>query len=222
MIFSRKIIFRACLLCLLVVVLFFPGTLLCATTHHADCPPPYDVFKRPCHFNVLGWNFVIAAHGAGIRSKTNGISEKFALKIKANAYIENIQFSEYQGDILFILSVSDGDSGAGTVMLIDGVSLSPKWSVHIPGFNLSQGTIDSGFLYQAAIGFVSKIDLSNGRFIWEHKNLYDHERFSFNAFETPKLTGEYVIFKEIIQPGVKYKTPRIISVNNETGKINIK
>jgi hypothetical protein len=190
-------------------------------TLRADCPPPYDVFQRACKFKVSGWHYEIDAHGKGVRSRAIGVTAKFAIELYPKYYIEGIQFAEYDGDLLLVYSVSDGEAGGGIVTRLDGVSLSPKWSVPIDGFNLSPGIVERGFLYQAAFGFVSKLDLSNGHFAWKHGRLYDRKRYSFNAFEAPEVQEDQVLFRERVDPGAKYKAPRVIRVEKQSGRLSI-
>jgi len=51
---------------------------------------------------------------------------------------------------------------------------------------------DSSALYVTCIGFVGKIDLESGTFMWKYDNLYSHG--AFNDFRTPRIAGDSVIF----------------------------
>lgn len=207
---------------LLIVILLIPSITCGDVSSFADCPPIYDPGTYPCKFQVSGWSYAVETSGVGTRNDGNGMIQKFILGLEGKDYIGGIQFIAHHDDILLILSISDGDAGAGKVVLLDGESLSTKWSTHIPGFNLSQGLIEGGYLYQAAIGFVSKVDLSNGQFVWEHDGLYNRRQDSFNAFETPEISGGNVVFKESVHSGMNYKQPRTIVVNIDTGKIDVR
>jgi hypothetical protein len=195
-----------------------------SSTKQAHCPSFFGVTQsdETCNFFVSGWEYHIDSKGKGYRLKDQTVREDFALTINKNDYIEKIQFVTYEKDLILLYGVSDGDSAAGAVVRLDGKSLSIKWSVWIPAFNLSIGAIDSGFLYQAGIGFVSKIDLNAGKYVWKYDDLYDHVQGSFNAFEKPVIEDNKVIFREVKQPMATYDKPREIRVNTETGKITIK
>lgn len=207
---------------LIIVFLFAPSIALGAVSSFADCPPRYDAGAYPCEFQLSGWNYAVEASGIGTRTDRTGNIQNFILGLEEMDFIEGVQFFAHHDDVLLVLSITGGDGGFGRVMLLDGTSLLSKWSAHIPGFNLSQGLIEGEYLYQAAIGFVSKIDLSSGQFVWEHDGLYDVKQYSFNAFNTPEISGDNVVFKEAIPSGVNYNTPRTIVVNNDTGKIDVR
>lgn|GEM_PF-2110756 len=194
-----------------------------SSTKQAHCPLLFGMTQsdETCSFFVSGWEYHIDSKGRGYRLKDQTVREDFALTINENDYIEKIQFAVHEEDLILLFGVTDGDGAAGGIVRLDGKSLSIKWSVWIPAFNLSIGTVDSGFLYQAGIGFVSKIDLNSGKYVWKYDDLYDHVLGSFNAFEKPVIEDKVVIFREIKQPVATYDKPREIHVNIETGKITI-
>ena len=105
--------------------------------------------------------FSIGPQGMG-EVLNNGSNESFTVPVESHSHIEGIRYASFNGDIILIYGVSDWESGSSIAVRLDGKSLSIKWKLSIPGFNLSDGIIEDIYLYQAAIGFVSKINLEKG------------------------------------------------------------
>jgi hypothetical protein len=92
-----------------------------------------------------------------------------------------------------------------------------KWKRPIPGFNIGQGLIDGDYAYVTCIGFIAKVNLKNGAFMWRHDNLYQRGSGAFNSFELPEVDGNVVIFRESTDYLPKKKAT--IRVQRDTGKI---
>jgi hypothetical protein len=86
---------------------------------------------------------------------------------------------------------------------------------NIPGFNIGDVTIENNYAYITAIGFVSKLDLRSGKYIWKHTDLYQ-KNAAFGFFDRPKIQGGKVIFRGVSRDG---KAPRNIVVDKISGKI---
>ncbi len=66
---------------------------------------------------------------------------------------------------------------------------------------------------------VAKLNLIDGKIIWQHKNLYERETQAFNSFILPRKEGNIIIFKEDKVSSAKYDGIREIHVDDATGKI---
>jgi hypothetical protein len=185
----------------------------------ADCLPEFDPSK-PCLLAALRADYQVGFDGLCKRVASGERPTEIRLPLPKNARIDRVLYGEFQGDLLLIYEISDGESGWGAIVRLAPRSLVVKWHVNLPGFNLSKGTIEGSRLYQAGFGFVGAIDLTRGTFVWKHSGLYDRPRQSFNAFQPPEPAGREVIFRE--EP-VSHTTnpPRVIRVNKVTGKMTV-
>ncbi len=149
-------------------------------------------------FTLNGTAYEITKEGKLSRRSRNGRNAA-PLKIGSDEELSRIvYYAEHEGDLLILTEVNAGGSGASVLYRVDAVSLKTKWHVLIPGFNIANGLIEGNSVYVAAIGFVAKIGLRNGRYAWKHDNLYRKYKKdgAFNIFETPKLEDDRVVFKE--------------------------
>ena len=189
-------------------------------TQAAGCPLPYETTgEEYCSFSIAEYHFVIKQTGRGKRSINDQVTT-FKLRLRKGEYIEVLHYASYRRDLIIIAGVTDGESGGGTVYRLRGDSLLVKWILQVPAFNLSEGVIEDESLYLAGIGFVSRIDLEGGKYVWRHGNLYDRDRYSFNSFQRPVLSRKDVKFREELSSGHhKYTLPREIRINKGDGSI---
>ncbi len=197
-----------------------PPTAQSVSTAVADCLPEFDPSK-PCRFPALGANFEVTALGL---CKRIGVEERPAqiqLPLPKNCRIDRVLYGEFLGDLLLVYEISDRESGWGTAVRLEPRTLAIKWRLGLPGFNLSEGTIEEARLYQAGFGFVAAIDLTRGRYVWKHRGLYDHLSQSFNAFQRPEVVGTEVVFRE--KPATNAAiSQRTVRVEKATGKISFR
>jgi hypothetical protein len=167
-------------------------------------------------FSPSGYKYRISSSGRGRRTGSGIIPRSFNLRLdKGDSLERSIYHAGYQGDILLLCEVSDGDGGAGFITRLDGQTLRMKWKRWIPAFNTGQGLIENYFAYVTAHGFVGKVNLKSGAFVWKHDNLF-RDGDTFNVFEPPRIEGEAVLFKE----NTIYNPPaKTIKVHKQSGKI---
>jgi hypothetical protein len=169
------------------------------------------------------WSFSIGADkyevsNNGRAKRINGKKSvtNFRLPLANNEILSRIvYFARYKNDLILLCESSDGESGGGLIISFNGTTLKQKWQANISGFNVGQGLIENQFAYLTAIGFVAKIDLVTGKYVWKHNNLYKNS--AFNSFEIPELDGSNVIFTENKES--EQSSPNIIAVNKISGKI---
>ncbi len=178
-------------------------------------------------YGYESWNFPINTDkyeinkgGCGKKTSKNNVIKKFCFSIKDAAFIDKaIYFAEYQGDLVILGELSFGDSGSGFIVRINEKTLTTKWRTSIPTFNIAKGLIEDNSAYLAATGFVSKVDLESGKYIWKYDDLYRKydESGAFNVFLTPQVENNLVIFKE--EDTLKRGFNHQIHVNKSSGKI---
>jgi len=173
------------------------------------------------------WNFSIGEdkyeinkNGHGKKMKGNNSVDNFRFSIEDADYIDRvIYFAEYKNDLLLVGELSFGLDGGGFIICLDGKTLKTKWRTAIPSFNVAQGLIEDNSAYLAAVGFISKINLETGKYIWKHDGLYRKydESGAFNVFLTPQIKDDLIIFKEddTLNRGFNHQ----IQVDKSSGKI---
>ena len=166
-------------------------------------------------FSHANDNYTIFSSGRGLR-KRSGKTRSFKLQLSPSSHLtREIYHIEYQGDLLLICEETDEMYGGGFIVRLDGRTLKTKWRRYIQGFNVGQGLIGGKHAYVTGIGFVGKVDLSSGRYVWQHRGLYKEDRF--NSFELPEVHGETVIFREL--PHYIRKKQAVVKVDRASGEI---
>ncbi|RPH26839.1 MAG: hypothetical protein EHM93_19445 [Bacteroidales bacterium] len=82
--------------------------------------------------------------------------------------------------IIYSFSTLDGDSGS-TAKRISLKNKNIIWKTSIYGFNLVRPIIVNGYVYLSTIGFVGKLSVKTGEFIWGFDDFFKNGNFiSFN------------------------------------------
>lgn len=173
------------------------------------------------------WNFLIGdaafeiqKAGKVIKKDAKGRTANLRIKLDVDEELNRVvYFTEYKGDLILLCESNVFDGGSGFLMRIDQISLKSKWKTNIPAFNIARGLIENNFAYVAAIGFIGKIDLDTGKYLWKHDDLYYKydKTGAFNIFLTPQIKDDFVIFKEedTLMSGFDHQ----IKVSKTSGKI---
>ncbi|MDQ3130350.1 MAG: hypothetical protein M3Q99_06270 [Acidobacteriota bacterium] len=171
-------------------------------------------------FSIGKDKYEINKSGRGKRMKENSSVSTFRFSIEDADYIDRIiYFAEYKNDLLLVGELSFGLDGGGFIIRLDGKTLKTKWRTDISALNIAQGLIEDNATYLAGVGFVSKISLETGKYIWKHDDLYRKykESGAFNVFEIPKIEQNIITFTENQD---MYKRPQnIIKFNKTDGKV---
>ena len=153
--------------------------------------------------------------GKGKKINAQNRSANFSLPIGKDEIIERkIYLTEYKNDLLALYEISVGGDGGAYIVRFNGTNLKPKWQANVSGFNIGNGLIENQFAYVNAIGFVGKIDLETGKYIWKHDGLYQKYK-AFNAFDGISVTGNKVMFYE----EVTSQNVNSITLDKSDGKI---
>ena len=182
---------------------------------------PDEIEPSYFEFSASGHNYKILRNGRGKRTGGEVAARPFNLRLTKDDYLSRvIYYAEYQGDLLLTCEISDGESGAGFITRLDGRTLRMKWKRWIYGFNVGQGLIEDRYAYITAIGFLGKVDLRSGAYVWRHRNLYqvgENSDDAFNSFELPEIKGDTVLFTEA---EIHYRTKvATVQVNKLNGKV---
>ena len=173
-------------------------------------------------FEAGGFSYHIASNGNGRRTKGNK-TRRFNLRFDGPDFMEGLLFVVYEGDLLLACELNDGDAAGGLFVRLEQPSMRALWRQPVPTFNLGEPLREGTSLYLTGLGFVAKLDLRTGEYVWQHEDLYRDAEVvragvspdEFNSFETPELAGETVLFRA--RP--VYNRRRTLVVNKKTGKI---
>src|SRR3989304_6867690 len=163
-------------------------------------------------FSHSGKTCRLLSNGEGSCKSLDNKSVLFNLGINESDRISTVFSFLYSNDIYLIYEAHDHESGYVKIVRLDGQFLQSKWLTHIPGFNVGEGLVRDGFLYISAFGFIGKIDLKTGNYIWKHSELYLPPDY-FNSFERPTIVENIVYFPES-KPTYLKRQSLTIKVNN--------
>jgi hypothetical protein len=152
---------------------------------------------------------------AGVLTRVGGASRNLVPE-KNGSVSGSVRALELDADLLVLFELSDSEGGWGKLVRLSGTTLKVKWSADINSFNVG-GVVEGQSAYVTGMGFVGKVNLATGKYLWKHDGFYRKYRKSgaFNIIETPEIKGSTVVFTEK-QEG---KSPNVMSVNKMTGKI---
>ena len=195
-----------------------------SATRSAGCPSEFVIHHEgECAFAMGNWAYKLTTNGKLVRKK-DGSAQDLQLYF-GDDFVGAVHIAEYDGDIILIYEVEYGDGGAGKVSRLGNDPFEVKWTLHVPAFNLSTGLLRSPYLYQAGIGFVSKIDLGKGHYLWKHDDLYRLRSYPFSGpyafgnFEVPELEQGFVLFPD--RPYMPRDSVFVIRMDDETGEMSI-
>jgi hypothetical protein len=178
----------------------------------ADGSPIPEAFE----FERAGYHYRVASNGAGRRTKGDA-ARLFNLRLEGADWIERVYFGEYDDNVVLVCEVSDGESGAGFVARLEQPSMRALWKTDFEFFNVGQPLRDGPHLYLTGIGFVAKLDLRTGLYVWRHRRLYGRAGAgTFNSFEPPEISGDAVLFREKATGGA---APKTLRVGRKSGKV---
>jgi hypothetical protein len=166
-------------------------------------------------FELESFTYKIAWNGAGRRIK-GGSTRLFNLRLDGGDFMERVFYALHRENIILLCEVTDGESSAGFVARLEQPSMRARWKSHIPAFNVGPGLIEEEHVYVTGIGFVGRLDLRKGEFVWQHDDLYRRGGGGFNSFDVPTVEGDAVLFRE--RP-VGESPAKTLRVHRRTGKI---
>lgn len=160
-------------------------------------------------------SFQIHADGQGQIIPETGPQIAFNLNLFHGDYIESISYYQFRSHLMVIYQCASENFDNGVMVLLDPKDGSVKWLKKIPGFNLGAGPVEDHFIYVTAIGFVGKLDLNNGNFVWKLEGLFQNNG-SFSSFKRPVIQNDHIILSEddVIKTQLK-----VLSLNKHTGAL---
>lgn len=170
------------------------------------------------NFEIGSTRYKVLSSGQAARISDKNAVTKFRLPLGKNETVSsNVFFAQYKSDLILLYEANIGGEGLGYIASFNSASMKLKWKAVINGFNVGKGLMENQFAYLTAIGFVAKINLLTGKYVWKHDNLYNWNKNNggFNSFEIPELEKNNVIFTEKTHDN----RVNIIVANKTSGKI---
>ncbi len=184
-----------------------------------DCLPG-DPPER-ISFNLDGLEFEMSADGVGMATYPDKKEKRFSVPVNEHYTIRFLSFAKIHDDIFLLYEVSDSEGAGNKLSRLSGRTLELEWSIHIPAFNAGEPLWDGRYLYVTGIGFVGKVDISLGSYVWKHDGLYERHTNRFNSFSVPEKADSRMIFKDwdASVAGKNIPHEATILIDDETGKI---
>jgi outer membrane protein assembly factor BamB len=167
---------------------------------------------KPCDLQINGSIYHVETNGVLI-VKHSGKSSEVKVSLPKYFYIEQVQYQIHDNKILFIFGITDDDAGSAIIARFDPLNDQLLWSTETNAFNTSPLLISGSNIYVGGIGMVAKLKLSDGKIVWQHRDLYERDTGAYNAFILPKKEGNIIIFKEATH------LSREVHVDDTSGKI---
>ena len=184
-----------------------------ARTVGADAAPEARAFE----FEMNGFAYHVNANGNGRRTKGKRV-RGFNVRLDSGEFITRAGYSEYEGDLLLLLHTNIGAAGVGFVTRLEQPSMRGLWRHRIPAPDVGQPLREGVYLYVTGKGFVGKLDLRSGMYLWQSddRDYADRDRVkALGAFDVPELGGDAVLFRE--RP--VYNPRRTLVVDRKSGRV---
>ncbi|HEX3558016.1 MAG TPA: hypothetical protein VHU19_02365 [Pyrinomonadaceae bacterium] len=190
---------------------------------NAHAPQPSEVFQkaaetpadapRAFEFELSGFSYHVSANGNGRREKGDSV-RRFNLRLESGEEIAHVYFSKYEADLLLVCEAARGDA---FVARLEQPSMRARWKQRVPAHDIRAARAGDS-LYLAVKGFVARLDLRKGVFVWKHGDLFETREGQayFGSFEVPSVAGDTVSFREA---AVSPRPAKTIRVNRKTGQI---
>lgn len=165
---------------------------------------------------VSASNLEATVHEDGrVRGCRNG--NRFAFRLPTNeetSFLTKLYWAETDSTIVLTYIESQATEGASYLSVIHKSPVSVLDRAYVGGFNLQPPVFRGENLYLRAIGTVAKYNLSTLRFEWQHTDLYNRERGTYNGFSDPSFRkGNIILISEDHHP------PDTLIIDDATGRI---
>ena len=180
---------------------------------HPDAAPATQAFE----FEMNGFAYHVSANGNGRRTKGKRV-RGFNLRLDSGESVARALYTEYEGDLLLLLHTNIGAAGVGFVTRLEQPSMRGLWRHRIPAPDVGHPLRDGAYLYVTGKGFVGKLDLRSGMYLWQSddRDYADRDRVkTLGAFDAPELGGDAVLFRE--RP--VYNPRRTLVVDGKSGRV---
>jgi outer membrane protein assembly factor BamB len=186
-----------------------PNQFIIALSNDSIYASAHSFLWRAKHYKI---------NARGVMSVSNGSkNQQYRIRFSTQKtdVIEKLMVTEYQTNLVLVGEVNNGGEGAGFILILNRSNLKQQWLTWIPAFNVGIPLVRGNYIYLSGIGFIGKLNLSTGRYIWKHDDLY-RKNEAFNNFATPVIEGTTIVF---FGEGTSNKATNEIVVDHLSGKI---
>lgn len=142
-------------------------------------------------------------------------SDTATIDLSTEVYVDRAHLHQSDSILFIFYGETDMLSGTSYLEAYDLERLTLLYKTPIPGFNLGQPVIRDQMAYVSSLGFVGKIDLMSGDYLWKFDELYDRNSYDFNDFDAAEFEDGLISFRS--HNRIKNST-RTIIINDLTGK----
>ncbi len=153
--------------------------------------------------------FTVRHDGLGDTTATKFLrNRKFRLQVGEGRLVR-LNVAEFEGDSILAYEVSIGRS---YLARLDQNTRAIRWLVQL-GPQIGPGLIEDKYAYVSGQGFVAKIDMETGNYVWQLPNLKPKSGDGLREFGLPQIRGSAVFFREVGTGG------RTLELDKNTGEI---
>lgn len=171
-------------------------------------------------FTLKGNRFELTSEGSGVRI-TDGLKVSFQLPLNKGSFLETVRYFAVADDLVVFYTDFNGEESKSAIVRFDNRKMTRRWATTVYGFNVGDALVTGKYAYLTTIGFVGKLDLESGKFVWRHEGLNEKMPYAFNSFERPFVVKGTVNFPE--QLDIIHKRRKLtgltIVIDDTTGKI---
>lgn len=152
-------------------------------------------------------------------SDSAGKNRHFILDLKAEYMVDAVFILAYSPGVYFVVWQETDHVGAISYMALfkEGTS-KPLWKKKYGEINPGLPVADSSYAYISSLGFIGKVSLDDGSFIWKRDSLYVNLNRRYQRFQAPLVYKNKVVFVDYPVPG-RRDIRDTIKVNAASGKI---
>ena len=172
-----------------------------------------DKWRSFFMFSAAGHDFAIRGDGFGQSTPGRARPTSFRLTLGREGQLERVYFLEYDSDLFLIYEATDQKFGWGYVERFDPRTMKRKWITPVGAFNIGPGVVEGNSLYLAAANLVARIDVSTGKYIWQHDEIQKQYELLVESFQLPAVSADSVLFYE------NGHRARTVEIEKATGRI---
>ena len=125
-------------------------------------------------FESGGFSYHVAANGNGRRVKGDK-TRRYNLHLNSGESIRRLYFAEYGDDLLLLCDVDGGEAGPSVyITRLEQPSMRALWRQSAPTDGV-EVLRHGGALYLGGAGFVARLELGNGAYVWQHRDRREAE-----------------------------------------------
>jgi len=166
---------------------------------------------KPCDLEIKDSVYHIETKG-NLIVKHSGKASTIKINLPEYFYIERVEYHIFKNNIVFTFGITDDDSGSAIIAQFDPTHYRLLWATEINAFNISPLLISQNYIYVGGIGMVAKLKITDGKKVWQHRDLYVSGSGIYNSFKLPKKEGNTIVFPD-------ESSDREVRVDDATGKI---